>query len=254
MRCRILFLLCAAFLRSAISSTSSVQIIGGEISSSNLCVSLQSRARTKWFHFCGGSLIDLESGKSAVVTAAHCVYYGPPTRLVLNSTDLTKPVFVIKSDDFTVRIHPGYQKYRSINDVALILLKNNLPQSIPRVNLPRVSSSIARSPRPNLVVTVLGWGRLSLDNYDTVNRLHQVSVPVVRRKKCVASYGKIPHSQFCAGYDEGGKDSCQGDSGGPLLIGNVLYGIVSWGRLCAQPTYYGVYQRTRSFLDFLQRA
>ena len=226
-----------------------LQIIGGNVSSSKLCVSLQSYANNKYTHFCGGSLVDINLTHSAVLTAAHCVIYGPPKRVVLNSTDLSNPVFVTKN--FYLRIHPNYMRSTNLNDVAILELRDSIPPSIPRVRLPSRATKVSRTPKKNALVTVLGWGRTSFETYDTPRFLREVVVPVVPQKKCIASYGKrIPMSQFCAGYDEGGKDSCQGDSGGPLLVGNVLYGIVSWGKGCAQPRFYGVYQRTRSFLDF----
>lgn len=248
---RICFLLsgAAASLVSPVPSPSptyDVQIIGGNVSSSKLCVSLQSLSNNKFVHFCGGSLVDLNETHSAVVTAAHCVKFGPPKRVVLNSTDLAKPVFVSKK--FRVVIHPGYSGHT--NDVAMLVMNEPIPRSIPRVTLPPASSRISSTPPAKTLVTVLGWGRTTTTSYETVNLLREVSVPVVTRKKCVRSYGKLPISQFCAGLDGGGKDSCQGDSGGPLLVGDVIYGVVSWGKGCAMPKYYGVYQRTRSFLDF----
>lgn len=225
-----------------------LQIIGGNVSSSKLCVSLQSYANKKYIHFCGGSLIDLNLTHSAVLTAAHCVVYGPPNRVVLNSTDLSRPVFV--SRNFILRIHPNYSRSRNLNDVAILELRESIPASIPRVRLPGSKTRVSRTPKKNALVTVLGWGRTSVETYETSRLLREVVVPVVPQKKCIASYGKIPISQFCAGFEKGGKDSCQGDSGGPLLVGNMLFGIVSYGKGCAQPKYYGVYQRTRSFLDF----
>lgn len=219
-----------------------VQIIGGNISSSTLCVSLQSKTRSGFSHFCGGSLIDI-GNESAVLTAAHCVIYGPPARVVLNSTDLRKPRYVAK--EFTLKIHPAYQRSSNLNDVALLFLKERPPQSVRRVRLPRLT----KLPR---LSTVLGWGRTSVDVFDSPQLLREVQVPVVPRSKCVRAYGKIPTSQFCAGYDEGLKDSCQGDSGGPLLVDDVVYGIVSWGKSCALPGYYGVYQKTAAFRDFLE--
>eukprot|EP00457_Paulinella_chromatophora_P004900 gb/GEZN01004913.1/.p1 GENE.gb/GEZN01004913.1/~~gb/GEZN01004913.1/.p1 ORF type:complete len:552 (+),score=58.58 gb/GEZN01004913.1/:16-1671(+) len=84
--------------------------------------------------------------------------------------------------------------------------------------------------------------------------LRVVSLPIVSQQECNHAYNPayvIADSQICAGLKQGGKDSCQGDSGGPLLyeIGNTQYliGIVSYGYLCAQPGFYGIYTRASSF-------
>lgn len=45
---------------------------------------------------------------------------------------------------------------------------------------------------------------------------------------------------ICAMYPQGGRDACQGDSGGPLTHGDILVGVVSWGRGCASEIYPGV--------------
>ena len=75
--------------------------------------------------------------------------------------------------------------------------------------------------------------------------LMEVSLPIVDRETCNDAYknvNPITTRMICAGeLGVGGKDSCQGDSGGPLKAHNVLYGIVSWGLGCAQPTHPGVY-------------
>ena len=49
-----------------------------------------------------------------------------------------------------------------------------------------------------------------------------------------------------------GKDSCQGDSGGPFACSNKLTGIVSWGRVCADPNYAGVYTRVAHYVDWIK--
>ena len=51
---------------------------------------------------------------------------------------------------------------------------------------------------------------------------------------------------------KGGRDACQGDSGGPLICINdqnepIVYGIVSWGGVCAKPESPGLYTRVHRY-------
>lgn len=51
----------------------------------------------------------------------------------------------------------------------------------------------------------------------------------------------------------GGVDSCRGDGGGPLFCAETqtLYGIVSWGRGCAEPDFPGVYTEVAPFRSWI---
>ena len=85
--------------------------------------------------------------------------------------------------------------------------------------------------------------------------LLKVTVPVVDHAKCEADYSgsTVSQDQFCAGLDQGGKDSCQGDSGGPIVDPStkVLYGLVSWGQGCAEAGKPGIYTDVGDVLDFI---
>jgi len=79
--------------------------------------------------------------------------------------------------------------------------------------------------------------------------LQEVVVNTYSDQACNRMYsgGIVERTMFCAGIDQGGKDSCQGDSGGPIFTfdaqGNSIsqMGVVSWGEGCALSGYPGVY-------------
>ncbi|KAJ8709010.1 hypothetical protein PYW07_008836 [Mythimna separata] len=86
-----------------------------------------------------------------------------------------------------------------------------------------------------------------------------VSIYTIDNALCTARYAsllipqRVTENMICAGIlDVGGKDACQGDSGGPLYSTNdILVGVVSWGRGCADPFYPGVSARVASYTDWI---
>lgn len=57
---------------------------------------------------------------------------------------------------------------------------------------------------------------------------------------------------ICAGFPQGGKSPCMGDSGGPMVDSNrILVGVVSWGLICGDPKYPGVYGNVAAVKDWI---
>ncbi|OQR67815.1 plasma kallikrein-like [Tropilaelaps mercedesae] len=68
----------------------------------------------------------------------------------------------------------------------------------------------------------------------------------------------IQTTMFCAGYEEGQKDSCQGDSGGPAVTNSTdgcaeLVGVVSWGMGCARKGKPGVYTEVAYYIEWIRK-
>jgi len=86
-----------------------------------------------------------------------------------------------------------------------------------------------------------------VDNQSAPSDLKHVEIKYITNKSCGEDYGysswQIKDSMMCARDTDA--DSCNGDSGGPLYDkdNNVLVGLTSWGKGCANANYPGVYSR-----------
>ncbi|XP_054718397.1 clotting factor G beta subunit-like [Uloborus diversus] len=251
-----------------LSSVPMVSPVGGRASRQGdfpWMVSIRKRGE----HWCGGSLVD----RVHILSAAHCFVTkksGPnPEEYTVHvgniHVDEGHPFNVVK-----ITIHPGYQDGIYYNDLAMLTLdKEILTPMIAHICLP--------SPDLDLTgknTTLLGWGDTSFGGKQTPI-LHIVDdLPVVPNAQCRKSYARvgirnvpqgITEDMLCAGLSEGGKDACQADSGGPLMYKQylpnlkpyhpahpwVLVGVVSFGYLCGEPGYPGVYTRVSSHLDWI---
>ena len=208
--------------------------------------------------FCGASLIQAQW----VLTAAHCVFdeNGNPTPP--SNIEVVVGRHRLSGNDgqqigvSQIIYHPNYLPTESDYDVALLHL--DAPAASAPIALIGAGTQVLSAPGTLAVVT--GWGATASGNTSGSDVLRQVSLPLVSHEDCTLSYGLfhnyISPRMLCAGYSAGQKDSCQGDSGGPLMVQDanskwLQVGVVSWGRGCALPHYYGVYARLTEFSDWI---
>lgn len=102
-----------------------------------------------------------------------------------------------------------------------------------------------------------GWGLTAPGQLPL--RLQAVATPFVTNAQCNRSYGgQIAVDMICAGFPQGGRGACDADIGGPLVDRSVQhrfvqFGVVSWGRGCAQPNFPTVYARVSAYTAWIRR-
>ncbi|XP_076655314.1 venom serine protease Bi-VSP-like isoform X2 [Halictus rubicundus] len=219
---------------------------------------------------CGGSLISARH----VLTAAHCAVDSRLYMVRIGDLDLANGNDGAHPIDVDIEqkiVHPGYKKYRHVNDIAVLRLAQDVPFSVHLhpICLP-LDESIRNKNFTGEFVHVVGWGATSDNASEDISFAHsdelqETHIPVVSNAECRQALSQfrsavIDNRVLCAGFAQGGKDACKGDSGGPLMFpinkftDKVAYyqiGVVSYGHGCARPGYPGVYARVTEYLDFI---
>jgi trypsin len=207
-------------------------------------------------HYCGGTLYN----GNTIITAAHCIdgaggVEGQWTAKI-HRHDLKKSDAEEDGKTFNVVkivLHPQYNATSSVNDIAIWKIDASEGK---RTNVEIDDGTIGKE--TDTLLTAIGWGHTYFGGSGS-NKLLEVRVPIFDIDNCAANHGNTidKEKQICAGYPEGGKDTCQSDSGGPLFKyengKQILVGITSFGRGCANPNTPSVYTRASNYVQWIKQ-
>lgn len=241
----------AAVVRSTSDNLSpNGRVVGGTTASVNsapYAVSMQYQGT----HYCAASILNA----NWLVTAAHCL---------TNSAQVLGSTLVAGSN--AVQGTASTTQKRSITYFVInnLYTGGTVPYDIGMVYTPTAFTwtaavSPVNLPKSGVIPTgtanLYGWGSTSMTNSPSYPSNLQVAanIPIVNVAPCEKALGKAVHNtNICTGPLTGGVSICTSDSGGPLVQGNVLIGIVSWGKMpCGQANSPSVYVQVSSFISWI---
>ncbi|VDI28685.1 kallikrein 6 [Mytilus galloprovincialis] len=246
------------YVASTFAADTSVKIVNGgdaNIEDHSWMVSLQTRDYEggNFTHLCGGAIID----RSWVLTAAHCVnypVYEPKNmRVVAGSSFLSQMTQIIPLKKYYV-----HEKYIVVGgdggiepDLMLLQLKTPLKfgSTINKIDL---DTDTGKNYTGELC-TISGWGTTNATGANYPDRLQVLTMPVVAKDYCLASWNYPPtflKNIVC--LQDGKKDSCNRDSGGPLVCSKKLVGVLSFGPTPCDGRTPSVHIRVSAYTDWIK--
>jgi len=162
---------------------------------------------------CSGVLI----GKNVVLSAAHCLDDGCNGRVFIG-TNVNSPG---QGQFLTVKEaikHPDYNSLTGLNDLAMLILAQDIPQTVPIAKL-ATTSEVDGATENGTPGYVVGFGvtTLTMNDYGVKSQVQVAFKPASSYTPEAASlFGFHPGTELVAGGN--GHDACNGDSGGPLYI------------------------------------
>ncbi|XP_063896944.1 trypsin, alkaline C [Helicoverpa armigera] len=236
--------------------TDAARIVGGNpttIQEYPSIVQVEFRTGILWSQSCAANILN----SRYVLSAAHCfegLLFSINNRRIRAGTSTRGSGGTVIS--LTRRInHPSYGSLGYDGDISLVQLSSPLVWSD---SIAQVSILPQGFQMPDgLPVVHAGWGTTQAGGVSS-SILRDVQIYTINRDLCTARYAslfipqRVTENMICAGIlDVGGKDACQGDSGGPLYYEDILIGVVSWGRGCADSHYPGVSTAVSSYTDWI---
>lgn len=266
-----------AFAGIAAAGEASTRIVGPD--ATNLT---QGEAQAQWpfatvvypgtTYLCGGSVI----APRWVLSAAHCGFDGGTriTNFPLYAGAYDRSALPAAMAADAALVHPSYNA--ATDEWDFLLLRLPAPTSATPAALPAptddaaITAAQAAGSAGSRNAEIAGWGLTTctpvgaFPNQDCAGSPTDVTsrflrsitggIPLRVDADCTAPYGAgfSGATMLCAGNSPGTNpssrnDTCGGDSGGPLMSTingrRMLVGATSWGYLCGQPNFPGVYAR-----------